>query len=124
MLKENKRLILIAHGSNDPKWRAPFEKLTEILKRDLGEVNVRLAYMQFVSPTIEETVEQAWIDGVLHLRILPLFMSGGGHVERDIPLKVKFLKDRWPGLKMDLLPALGENPKFFELMREIARESL
>jgi sirohydrochlorin cobaltochelatase len=121
MLKDRKRLILIAHGSKDPAWLVSFETLRDILKRDLGENNVRLAYMQFVSPTIEETVEEAFSEGIFNLSFLPLFMSSGGHVKKDIPLKIKSLKDRWPELNIELFPPLGEDPKFIELMREIAK---
>ena len=124
MLKDRKRLILIAHGSKDPEWLLPFERLEKILKEDLGENNVRLAYMQFASPTIEETGEEAAENGIFNLSFLPLFMSAGGHVERDIPLKIQSLKDRWPELNIKILPPLGEDPRFIELMREISKELL
>lgn len=124
MLKNEKRLILLVHGSKDPAWLLPFKKLEHILKEDMGENNVRLACMQFVSPTVEETAEEAVKDGFLNLSFLPLFMSAGGHVERDIPLKTKSLKDRWPDLNIEILSPLGEHPKFIQLIREIAREAL
>ncbi len=119
-----KRLILIVHGSKDPAWLLPFKKLEQILKEDMGENNVRLACMQFVSPTIEATVEEAVNGGIFNLSFLPLFMSTGGHVERDIPLKIKSLKDRWPDLNIEILPPLGEHPKFIQLVREIVKEAL
>lgn len=124
MSKSEKRLILIVHGSRDQAWLLPFKKLEHILKEEMGEHTVRLACMQFVSPTIEETGEEAVKDGIFNLSFLPLFMSTGGHVERDIPVKIKSLRERWPELNIEILPPLGEHPKFIQLVREIVKEAL
>jgi sirohydrochlorin cobaltochelatase len=122
MLNDKKRLVLIVHGSKDPSWMVTLKKMEGMLKKDLGENNVRLACIQFVSPTIEETVEEAVRDGMLNLSFFPLFMSAGGHVERDIPLKLQSLKQRWPELNIELLPHIGEHPKFIEVIREIVKD--
>ncbi|MEQ8225476.1 MAG: CbiX/SirB N-terminal domain-containing protein [Candidatus Eremiobacterota bacterium] len=124
MSDSKKRLILVVHGSRDHAWLLPFKKLEHILKEEMGEHAVRLACMQFVSPTIEETGEEAVKDGIFNLSFLPLFMSTGGHVERDIPVKIKSLRERWPELNIEILPPLGEHPKFIQLVREIVKEAL
>ncbi len=124
MLDSKKRLILVVHGSRDPAWLLPFKKLEHILKEEMGEHTVRLACMQFVSPSIEETGEEAVKGGIFNLSFLPLFMSTGGHVERDIPVKIKSLREKWPELNIEILPPLGEHPKFIQLVREIVKEAL
>ena len=71
------RLVILAHGSRDPRWRAPFETFVATLAADLGADKVRLAYMEFVTPTLADMAEEAMRDGVQQLKILPLFMAGG-----------------------------------------------
>jgi hypothetical protein len=50
-------LVLLAHGSKDPRWRAPFERIAQELQKKLGKQRVRLAYMEFVGPTLHSTGE-------------------------------------------------------------------
>jgi sirohydrochlorin cobaltochelatase len=116
------RLILLAHGSRDPRWRAPFETFATALQADLGADKVRLAYMEFVPPTLTDMAEEASRDAVQQLKILPLFMAGGGHVDRDIPEQVTVVRERFPHLDFSILPPIGEHPRFVALMQEIVKE--
>ena len=116
------RLILLAHGSRDPRWRAPFETFATTLQADLGEDKVRLAYMEFVPPTLSDMAEEASRDAVQQLKILPLFMAGGAHVDRDIPEQVTVVRERFPHLDFSVLPPIGEHPRFVALMQEIVKE--
>jgi len=116
------RLILLAHGSRDPRWRAPFEAFTASLTTDLGAHKVRLAYMEFVSPTLTEIAQEASQEGIQALKIMPLFMAGGAHVDRDIPEQVQEVKNRFPHLELTVLPPIGEHPRLVALMQEIVKE--
>jgi sirohydrochlorin ferrochelatase len=49
------RLILFAHGSRDPRWRKPFEKLPSSVAAELGSKCVRLAYLEMFRPTLFDT---------------------------------------------------------------------
>jgi sirohydrochlorin cobaltochelatase len=115
-------LILLAHGSRDPRWRAPFETFTTTLQAKLGEDKVCLAYMEFVSPSLTDMAEEASRDAVQQLKILPLFMAGGAHVDRDIPEQVTAVRGRFPHLDVSVLPPIGEHPRFVALMQEIVKE--
>jgi sirohydrochlorin cobaltochelatase len=45
-------LILIAHGSRDPRWQQPFEQLLQRLKQAKPGAAIELAYMEFAEPTL------------------------------------------------------------------------
>jgi sirohydrochlorin cobaltochelatase len=117
-------LILLAHGSPDLRWRAPFEKLTETLRAACGAERVRLAYLEFTSPTLYEAASAAARAGFCHLRILPLFMAGGGHVDRDIPVQVEQLAWELPEVVIDILPPAGEDPRVVAAIGDIVAEAL
>ncbi|MDH3216044.1 MAG: CbiX/SirB N-terminal domain-containing protein [Candidatus Krumholzibacteria bacterium] len=117
------RLVLFAHGSTDPRWKQTFENIANDLASRLGPDRVRLAYMEFTSPTLLDVVEESLADGITRLRLLPMFMSGGGHVSRDIPRQVRLVQDRFPDLTIDLLPAIGENGRVLDTIKDIAVES-
>ena len=118
------RLLLFAHGSRDPRWRAPFESLERTLRGELGEGRVRLAYMEFVGPTLPDAAAEAVRDGVTTLRVLPLFLSAGAHVAIDIPAQTEEARRRHPTLTIEVLPPIGEDPRFVTLMKAVSRETL
>lgn len=115
-------LVLVAHGSRNPEWGRPLEELTAAIAGRLGTRNVRLAYSQFASPTIEEAVAEAEAAGIRRVRIVPLFMTANGHVERDIRPVVEAVRRAHETLEVELLPPVGELPSFRILLVELARE--
>lgn len=117
------RLLLFVHGSKDPRWRAPFERMTAELQEKVGEGRVRLVYMEFAQPTLLDVAAEAVRDGVKQLRLLPLFLAGGAHVANDIPAQVDEVMRRHPTLRIEVLPPVGEDPRFAALLRDIATES-
>jgi sirohydrochlorin cobaltochelatase len=119
-------LILLAHGSPDPRWRAPFEKLAATLKAELGAGRVKLAYLDYAAPSLEDVAGELAREGEgqCRLRILPLFMSGGGHVAQDIPALVAALGWKYPEIEAEVLPPVGEDPRVVAAIGGIAAEAL
>lgn len=115
-------LVLVAHGSRDPGWGEPLERLARQISERTGPESVRLAYSQFASPTLEEVVGEAARSGIRRIRVLPLFMTAGGHVERDIRPVVEELRRAHEPIEIELLPPVGELPSFRILLVELARE--
>lgn len=115
-------LILIAHGSREPRWLASVEGLTESLQAEHGQDRVRLAYMQCASPTLAEVVSDDAESGHTKFRVLPLFLTLGGHVARDIQRLVDEVRLARPDIHVQLLPPVGKHPLFMELLNRIAGE--
>lgn len=112
--------MIFAHGSPDSRWRLPFEELTASLTERNGADKVRLAYMEFVRPSLADAVREAARDGKLHLRLLPMFLSAGGHVAEDIPRQVAAVQISFPQVKIELLQPIGEHHRVKKLFWEIA----
>lgn len=122
MTDPTSRLIMVAHGSRRPAWRAPLDALCARLRDRLGARAVDLAFMELCEPDLPTAVGAAVADGASHIRILPLFMSGGGHVEHDIAPGLDDLRAAHPGVSVTLLPALGEHPRVLDALCTIAAE--
>ncbi len=118
------RLILFAHGSRDPRWRKPFEKLSSTVAAELGRECVRLAYLEMFRPTLLDIAAEAARDGFLHLRVLPLFLSAGAHVAEDLPTQVAEAQTMYPQLHIEVVPPVGEHPSVVSAIEAIAREAL
>ncbi len=120
--KSDSCLILIAHGSRNPNWLVPFQKLTDDLKKDEGGDRVHLCFMEFASPSLQEMAEQLHRQGITHARLLPLFLASGSHLAEDVPAALKELKAQFPSLQIELLPPIGEDPGFAELLRGLVKQ--
>jgi sirohydrochlorin cobaltochelatase len=113
-------LILLAHGSRDPEWRASLEALAEAAASRLAPEPVQLAFMQFTGPTLPEVVEEGLRQGARRFRLLPLFMARAGHVDKDIRPLVESLARIHPEATLDLMTPVGEDPHFAGLIAQIA----
>jgi sirohydrochlorin cobaltochelatase len=81
-LMQKSRLVLYAHGSEDTRWRQPFERLASDLQQQLGAERVTLAYMEFAEPTLMPVAEAVFGEGTRRLAILPVFMAAGAHLAK------------------------------------------
>ncbi len=115
-------LVLLAHGSKDPRWREPFERIYLQTRRDFD--SAKLAYMEFAGPTLMEVAAECVREGRKRLRVLPLFMASGAHLATDVPNLVREVRAWYPELQVEVLPPIGEDPRMVSLMREIIRDEL
>jgi sirohydrochlorin cobaltochelatase len=116
-------LILIAHGSRDPRWRASVERVTRALQADLGADRIGLAYMDCSPPTLLDVASDAARRGIGKIRVLPLFLAVEGHVERDVVPLVDEVRAALDALEIELLEPVGQMPPFQELLRRLALET-
>jgi sirohydrochlorin cobaltochelatase len=103
-------LVLFAHGARDPRWGAPFEAIAAAVRARAPALEVRLAYLELMAPTIGEAVDALAAEGVTHIDVLPLFLGTGGHLRRDLPPLVERIAARHPALAVRLHGAAGEAP--------------
>ena len=101
-------LILFAHGARDPRWAAPFEAVAARVRAQRPGVPVRLAFLEFMTPTLPEAGAELATLGCTELQVLPMFLGAGGHVRQDLPLLIAAVREAHPGLSVRLAPAVGE----------------
>ena len=111
-------LILLAHGSRDPLWRAPFEQIATQIRSQRDDVQVRTAYMELCEPRAETVVVELLALGVQHITIAPLFLGMGAHTREDLPELLQTLQTAHPQVRFQVLPTLGENSALLALISE------
>jgi sirohydrochlorin cobaltochelatase len=124
ILGKSECLVLLAHGSKDPRWRIPFERIVDAVQGQSGKTKVRLAYMEFIEPTLMDVARECVGQQILRLRILPLFLSIGAHLATDVPEQVNQAKVQFPQLEVDVLSPVGEDPRLARLIEQIVIETL
>jgi sirohydrochlorin cobaltochelatase len=113
-------LILFAHGARDPRWATPFEAVANHIRAARPGTTVRLAYLEFMSPTLPTAAADLAAQGCTALVVLPMFLGAGGHVRKDLPLLLDDIRAAHPGLSLTLAPAIGEVESVTQAMARAA----
>jgi sirohydrochlorin cobaltochelatase len=113
-------LLLFAHGARDPQWARPFQAIVQHITAAQPHLPVALAYLEFMSPTLEQAGESLVQGGCTRVLILPLFLGAGGHVRKDLPALLSLLQARYCTVDWQLQPAIGEMPSIVQAMAEAA----
>ena len=112
-------LILFAHGSRNPAWRKPFDRLLkDVVKR--GNCQAILAFGEFIMPGLVEAAQTLAAAGVKKAVIVPLFLGGGLHVRGDLP-KLAAQARAASGIKLRVARAIGDDA---EVLKAIADYSV
>ena len=107
-------IALIAHGSRDPEWSRPFERLTAALEKKLPAVAVALCYLEH-GPSLEEALAMLVAKGAGSIRVVPVFLGAGGHVKHDIP---KLVAAANPAVPVVIDAPIGEQDRLIDAIAE------
>ena len=107
-------IVLFAHGARDPEWARPFEAIRERVRTQRPEWRIELAYLEMMSPTLEDAVGKLIADGAPCVSVFPLFMAQGGHLKGDLPKILDAIRARYPRIPIALESASGEVPEILE----------
>ena len=114
-------IVLFAHGSRDPHWRAPIEYIAALIQELDPEVQVRCAYLEMTTPDLPSAVDEMAQQGLRSLLVLPIFLGMGKHLRQDLPELMQTLRRKHPQIVLQLAASVGENQ---EVLRAIAQSAL
>jgi sirohydrochlorin cobaltochelatase len=103
--------VFFCHGSRNPGWREPFERLLEEFRQANPRRAARLAFLELMTPTLPQALAELAAAGHDVIEIHPLFLAGGAHTRVDLPaLVAEATRDR-PGLRVTVGAPLLESPR-------------
>lgn len=107
-------IVLFAHGARDPEWARPFEAIRERVRASRPEYPIELAYLETMSPTLEEAIESLAKEGASAITVFPLFMAQGGHLKQDLPRILHAIRANHPHVPIALETSVGEAPELLD----------
>ncbi len=107
-------IVLFAHGARDPDWARPFEAVRDRVRMSRPEYPIALAYLELMSPTLEEAIAALAAEGALAITVFPLFMAQGAHLKQDIPRILDAIRATHPRIPIALESAIGEVPEVLD----------
>jgi sirohydrochlorin cobaltochelatase len=112
-------LLLFAHGARDPAWARPFEIVTERLRAARPDTPLAMAYLELMSPDMEQAAAQLAAAGCTRVHVLPLFLGTGGHVRRDVPVLLARLRElHGDAIEWQLHPPLGDQEAMLQAITQ------
>lgn len=117
-----KAVILFGHGARDPQWADPMRRLQSILMASLPGVEVELAFLELMEPSLPAVVDCMAEGGVESVQVVPIFFGRGGHLKNDFPVLMNELRAAHPALKIEATEAVGQWDAVWQAIAvEIAR---
>ena len=113
-------IILFGHGSRDPFWRRPMDRVAELLAQSQPQALVRCAFLELQQPDLATAAGELVAAGATHIAIVPMFLGVGKHVRDDLPALVDAFASSCPEVQFVLKPPVGEDAVLLERIAAIA----
>ena len=100
-------LVVIAHGSRDPRHAATVHALVERVRAERPGLRVETGFLDFNLPSVQGVLESLAAEGVRDVVALPLLLTRAFHAKADIPAVLREAPAR---LRIRQADVLGPSP--------------
>ena len=80
---------------------------------------VELAYLERMSPSMDEAVAKLTAQGITQITVIPLFLAVGGHMRNDLPMIVKEIEQKY-AVSISVKPTIGESADMITVLADWA----
>ncbi|WP_030767825.1 sirohydrochlorin chelatase [Streptomyces sp. NRRL F-2664] len=116
-------LLVIAHGSRDPRHAATVHALTRRVRALRPGLRVETAFLDFNAPRVEQVLSALYADGVRDVVALPLLLTRAFHAKADVPAALSEALTRLPGLSVSVADVLGPSPLLVDALERRLSEA-
>ncbi|HWM40561.1 MAG TPA: sirohydrochlorin chelatase [Streptomyces sp.] len=116
-------LVVIAHGSRDPRHAATVAALCARVQALRPGLRVEVGYLEFNAPSVPRLLERLDAEGVRDIVALPLLLSRAFHAKSDIPAVLHEITARLPRLNVRQAGVLGPHPLLVSALERRLREA-
>ncbi|MFF3644312.1 sirohydrochlorin chelatase [Streptomyces sp. NPDC002564] len=109
-------LLVIAHGSRDPRHAATVRALVRRVRSLRPGLRVETGFLDFNTPSVPRALESLAADGVRDVVALPLLLTRAFHAKADIPAVLHEAGARLPRLRIRQAGVLGPSPLLLDAL--------
>ncbi|MEU2617018.1 sirohydrochlorin chelatase [Streptomyces sp. NPDC007157] len=113
-------LVVIAHGSRDPRHAATVHALVRRVRSLRPGLRVETGFLDFNIPSVHGVLESLAAEGVRDVVALPLLLTRAFHAKADIPA---VLRDAPARLRIRQAEVLGPSPLLLAALERRLREA-
>ncbi|WP_059011326.1 sirohydrochlorin chelatase [Streptomyces specialis] len=103
-------LLVVAHGSRDPRHAATVSALTTRVRSLAPGLRVVTGFLDFTVPRVDQVLAGLHARGTREVVAVPLLLSRAFHARTDIPAALAESAARLPGLRVRQADGLGPSP--------------
>ncbi len=107
-------VLLVAHGSRDPRAEAAVRDLAAAVQALLSGVTVAVAYLDFTAPSVGAALRGLADEGYDDVVAVPLLFTPGYHVQVDLPAAIAEVRAGGTALDVTVAAPLGSAPELGE----------
>lgn len=115
-----KAIVLFGHGSRDPAWRTPIDRVANRMLEMNASCIVRCAFLELTEPDLSTVTAELVSMGVKKITVIPMFLGVGRHAREDLPQLVRDLQLSLPLVDFNLRPPVGEIPHVIEMLAKLS----
>lgn len=127
--EEDMAVVLIGHGSKLSYGKEVMEEFGRRIEMRGIFKEVRVAFMQLNSPSIEETLRELAKEGMKNIVAQPVFLADGAHTTEDIPEKLKeAFEGAWAEIGKDVkliyAKPIGVDERIVDILLDRVKEAM
>ncbi len=103
-------LLLVAHGSTDPRAAATTRALARVVRRQRPEAEVRVAYLDHAGPRPGAVLFELAARGHRSVTVVPLLLTAAYHGRVDLPAAIAAAQAGGLDIEVVLTDVLGPDP--------------
>ncbi|MBW1600676.1 sirohydrochlorin chelatase [Streptomyces sp. JJ66] len=116
-------LLVVAHGSRDPRHAATVAALCDRVRALRPGVRVEVGHLDFNAPSVPRALARLHAEGVREVVALPLLLTRAFHAKSDIPAVLREASARLPRLAVRQADVLGPDPLLHRALERRLREA-
>ncbi|MFC8974009.1 sirohydrochlorin chelatase [[Kitasatospora] papulosa] len=116
-------LLVIAHGSRDPRHAATVHALTARVRSLRPGLRVETGFLDFNAPSVPGVLERLAAERADEVVALPLLLTRAFHAKSDIPSVLREARSRLPRLRIRQAGVLGPSPLLNAALEQRVREA-
>ncbi|MDX2702209.1 sirohydrochlorin chelatase [Streptomyces sp. PA03-6a] len=116
-------LLVIAHGSRDPRHAATVHALTERVRAARPGLRVETAFLDHCAPGVPQVLDRLAAEGVREVVALPLLLTRAFHAKADIPAVLRETAARHARMRVRRADVLGPSPLLLAALERRLREA-
>jgi len=103
-------IIVFGHGSRVESANESVRQAARDLARAGAFPHVEPAFLELGAPDLAGAVDRLAAAGILHIKVIPYFLTLGTHLERDLPRLVQDISNRNSNLQIEITAPLDGHP--------------
>jgi sirohydrochlorin ferrochelatase len=120
---KRKGYVVFGHGSTVESANNAVRAMAAELRRQRGYEAVETAFLESGQPDLRGAINRLAGEGVMHVIVIPYFLTLGMHLQRDLPRLVNEIRAVHPGLEIQVTPPLDGHPALIDALLGRAREA-